>query len=175
MIPINLPEEHICFKFPQSSEEISKEVLVELTKHFTLGKGKVLICLVGTYNLFAVRTAIRGSKEITASVNPIIAKISDDVKSSFGFNVGDTALIAPSDVERGIHANVSCGASYSNLQRIIKNYMSVANKIMDNSIKDENGKDVTDICALSFKIVNAYDIAATITKGDKVDYFASAI
>lgn len=175
MIPINLPEENVCFKFPQSSEEISKESLIELTKHFTLGRSKVLLCLVGTYNLFAVRTAIRGSKEITASVNPIIAKISDDIKDSFGFNVGDVALVAPSDVERGIHANVSCGASYSNLQRIIKKYKSVADKIIDNSIKDENGKDVTDICALSFKIVNAFDIAAAISKGEKTDAFVSTI
>mgnify|MGYP004632037831 FL=1 len=175
MIPINLPEENVCFNFPQSSEEISKESLIELTKHFTLGKSRVLLCLVGTYNLFAVRTAIRGSKEITASVNPIIAKISDDIKDTFGFNVGDVALVAPSDVERGIHANVSCGASYSNLQRIIKKYKSVTDKIIDNSIKDENGNDVTDICALSFKIVNAYDIAAAITKGEKSDAFVTTL
>lgn len=175
MIAIDSIKDELVFKFPQSSDEVSAETLVELTKNYTLGKGKVLLCLVGTYNLFALRTAIRGSKDVNASVNPIIAKVGKDVAESFGYKVGDVAIIALSDVERGIHANVSCGASYSNLQRLIKNIKELGDAILNNEVVDENENPVSNICALSFKIVNAYDIAATVGKGEKVDSFLEPI
>lgn len=175
MIKINCVKENLVFKFPQDASEISSETLVELTKNYTLGKGKVLLCLIGSYNLFALRTAIKGSKDVDTVVNPIIAKVGDDVTASFDFHVGSTAIIAPSDVERGIHVDVNCGASYSNLRRLIKTYNDFGAAIINNEIVDEDDNPVTEIYALSFKIVNAYDIAATISAGDKNDIFVEPI
>lgn len=171
MITINSEKDKTIFSFPQSIDEVSAESLVELTKHFTIGKGKVLLCLVGSYNLFAVRTAIKGAKDVNASVTPIIAKMNPDVEKDFGYKIGDVAIIAPFDVERGIHAMVSCGASYSNLQRLISTNRDLSDAIINNEVIDEHDNVVKDICALSFKIVNAYDVAATVSKGDKKDAY----
>lgn len=175
MITIDSQEEKLIFKFPQSEKEVTAENLVELTKNYTLGKGKILLCLVGTYNLFALRTAIRGSKDVNVIVTPLIAKISEDVQESFNFKVGDVAIVAPSDVERGIHVDVTCGASYTNLQKLVKTHKEFADAIINNDVIDEHGSSVTDICALSFKILNAYDIAATISTGSKEDAFIESI
>lgn len=175
MITIKSEKDNAIFSFPQSIDEVSAESLVELTKHFTLGKGKILLCLVGSYNLFAVRTAIKGAKDVNASVTPIVAKMNSDVEKDFGFKVGDVAVIAPSDVERGIHAMVSCGASYSNLQRLISTDKEFSSAIINNEVIDDKNNSIKDICAISFKIVNAYDIAATVSKGSKEDAYTEIL
>lgn len=165
---------------PTDIKEITKEVLLNLTKDIEVKPNYTLLCLVYKTSLFKLASNIKDvvSGDGIASVTPLIVKegtTSDVLSDKLACKEVFRPIIAPSVIERGYEVFVPCGCSIQSIlgylqhddnlriQLFRKNYTEnislTKNEFSNDDIVKDNSKEVL---LLSFKIVASLDITATI-------------
>lgn len=89
---------------PTSLSEISKEYLVNATKHIDVAPEHSLVALVYREKLAVILNSSKQNKEINTSVVPIFVKAGDtDTKFVKKLKLNDVLIITGSDLSLGIH------------------------------------------------------------------------
>lgn len=151
------------FSFPSNYDEITKEVLIDLTSHVNIPKNKAILCLIGNNALFEVASSIKGKKNTNTSVIPLIAKGNEEWLKETGFHIGDSAVINNSDLERGTHLHINSGCSYDALCRLFVSDEKLRTDAVRSQVVDTEGNPINYLYTIEFKIVNTYDISASVS------------
>lgn len=152
-------------KFPTSYDEFTPEVLKALTEPIILGDNKVAIALVKACKLsaYAFRVSndgkLIGKSSNEISVIPFIAKVNETSR----FKIGDTAVIAVSEIERANHINSVIEPAEITLLSTFANCPEFRNDVINKkAILDDAGNEIDEVLVLSMIVVPEFNIAASI-------------
>lgn len=152
MITINGQKESVtCLT---KVEEITPEVLTELTKGIKLAEHYAIIAIITKSKVFDL-TMLSKTKDATISVIPKLAKLNSNNSE---FSIGETIVIDRSSLERGYHVNFKHKYSVGSITNFFANNEEERKKLMIG----ENPLRSTEIYAIQFKIVPINQIVATI-------------
>lgn len=134
---------------PTAPEEITKEVLNQLTENFYLPPYYCVVALRYRITLFELCMNSRGKgRKQLVSVVPILAKKhEDDLKFC---EVGDRILIDGSDIERGSHLNINTVITPDKISSYIINDEDLNKASINHSL---TGDEDDTIYCLEFKVV----------------------
>lgn len=104
MYLLNLPNKQYSINLPESLKE-AIDFLPDVVEDFNVANNYVLIALISECNLFALNLDARNGSTGKISTIPIIAKYGKITGAEVEEFVGQRAVIAPSDIEMGIHTN----------------------------------------------------------------------
>lgn len=156
------------FNFPSTFDEITKEVLIKLTSHVRIPANKVIVCIIGNYDLFELATSIKGKKSADVSVVPLIAKADTKWLTDNGFDLGDMIVTTDSGIQNSVHLHINSGASYNSLISMLSNEeMRMA--AVGRRLKDSDGNSIERINCIEFKVMNTFDIVGAISMESTLD------
>lgn len=163
MITIKSEKKSYGINFPTSVNELTPEILNEITKHVKLPKHYCVIALCFRTRLFDFVVAMNSKKEQAVSIVPLLAKINEEDKVDANANIGDRVILSRSALEMGTHLSLPVIISTDNAQRyfssdeqLTKSIITRRNPIFTDMTKKDN------IIVLEFKIIPVSDIKATI-------------
>lgn len=165
MIRIKSEKTVYGINFPTSVDEITPEILNEITKRVSLPNNYCIVMLAYKTRLFDFVASMNSKKDISLSVVPVMAKISDEDGELINSHVGDRIIIERSCLERGVHVQLPTMISTAN----VRNYFSSDPNLSKAIIRGEYSSDIKDanIIIVEFKIVPINDISASIPKGEE--------
>jgi len=143
---------------PTKLDEITPEVLTNLTKFIVLPKHYALVALCWKINF---RDVIFNSKKQKESrVIPLIAKVNADEEYKF-LEIGKKAILSRSAIEMGVHVHIPHAAT---LESINNWFIDVA-KVYDNKAVSARIQDVPigEFYLVEFKVIGVSQIAGIIT------------
>ena len=149
---------------PTNPNEITPEILTELTKNINLSKNYAVVALRYKINPFELAMGTKSQKQsVLVSVVPILAKFNGELNG----DIGDKVSISQSALQMGLHVNGLTKISVDNVKDYISSddalYKSVANRTAF--------ADAKFIYLLEFKIVAFNDIKALIKNEQISDPF----
>lgn len=150
---------------PTSVDEITKEVLAEITAHINLPKYYAVIALCKQVNLAQFLLATSGNKKanVRVSVTPVLAKIGDEAAKEINAEAGKRVVIAVSDLERGDHLHLNTMITDNNVREYLDSDESLRRDIFAGTkFKNEN------VYIVEFKIVPVNAIHGCITATRKM-------
>ena len=163
MITIKSEKKSYGINFPTSVNELTPEVLNEITKQVKLPKHYCVIALCFRTRLFDFVVAMNSKKEQAVSIVPLLAKINEEDKVDANANISDRVILSRSALEMGTHLSLPVIISTDNAQRyfssdeqLTKSIITRRNPIFTDMTKKDN------IIVLEFKIIPVSDIKATI-------------
>lgn len=156
--------------FPSNFDEVSAEVLKKLTNHLIIPANKVVLCLVNNIKTSDLALSVKGNKPPQCTTLSLIAKAGDKFLADNGYHVGDMAIIADSDLERGQHITINSGASFGAISSfLVRNENSRMKMIHHNFTDDATGEVIEYICTLSFKIIDSFQLVGAVTMDSHLD------
>ena len=173
MITIKSEKKSYGINFPTSVNELTPEILSEITKHVKLPKHYCIVALCFRTRLFDFVLAMNSKKEQAVSIVPLLAKINEEDKVDVNANISDRVILSRSALEMGTHLSLPVIISTDNAQRyfssdeqLTKSIITRRNPIFTDMTKKDN------IIVLEFKIIPVSDIKATVpTDGKGYDPF----
>ena len=147
-------------KFPTSIEEITGDVLKEITTGIKLPKHYCIVALCFKTKLFDFVNTISYSKETNLSVTPLLANVAEDCESEINADCGDKLIIDRSSLERGIHLNLPISISSNNAANYFKQDSTLVKDIQEGKFNKDSYSP--KIYVLEFKIVPIVDVKAAI-------------
>lgn len=162
MYQIKSEKSDYILNLPTEKEEITPEILKDITKDVNLSKNYAIVALRYRVNPFEL---IMGGKSnsknnIRVNVSTVLAKVNGDLEGE----VGDRILIAQTDLEMGLHINNLSKISVDN----VRNYITSDDALNKSVINRTAFADTQYIYLLEFKIVGLNSIKAVITEKDGV-------
>lgn len=173
MIELKSSKRNYGVILPNSIEEITPEILNEITKRVSLPKHYCVVALCFKTRLFDFVVAMNSKKESSVSVVPIMAKISEEDAKEINCEIGNKLIIDRSALERGSHLRLPVIISTDNIKSYINSDETLVKEIIGSKANTEIGmKKTSPIILLEFKIVPVNDISASVSKGEEpVDPF----
>lgn len=163
MITIKSEKKSYGINFPTSVNELTPEILNEITKQVKLPKHYCVIALCFRTRLFDFVVAMNSKKEQAVSIVPLLAKINEEDKVDANANISDRVILSRSALEMGTHLSLPVIISTDNAQRyfssdeqLTKSIITRRNPIFTDITKKDN------IIVLEFKIIPVSDIKATV-------------
>ena len=173
-----------------SIDELTPELLNELTKEITLSKHYAIVCIAYRTSLFDMSSTIGGGKRPEMiNVIPLIAKVNtDDTNSPVKGEtmIGQSPIIAPTALERGYQVYIPSVATANQVFKYIANDNDLRTKLFqkkyDGNVKYlglynaqpemiiEDNK--TKVIILDFKIVPMTDIVGYSPVNYTIEDFA---
>lgn len=147
-------------KFPTSLEEVTGDVLKEITTGIKLPKHYCIVALCFKTKLFDFVNTISYSKETNLSVTPLLANIAEGCESEINANCGDKLIIDRSSLERGIHLNLPISISSNNAAAYFKQDSTLVKDIQEGKYNKDSYSP--KIYVLEFKIIPIVDVKAAI-------------
>lgn len=179
MLEIKSKAKSYGINFPTSVEEITPEVLENITKGVKLPKYYCIVALCFKTKLFEFVTAIDSKRETNVSVVPILAKISEEDAKDINTAVGDKLIIDRSSLERGSHLNLPVMIGSNNASKYIKSDNDLVRTISSGNFnkpkidlninKSLIPANSPTIVVLEFKIVPINTINASVPVDHKVE------
>lgn len=163
MITIKSEKKSYGINFPTSVNELTPEILNEITKQVKLPKHYCIVALCFRTRLFDFVVAMNSKKEQAVSIVPLLAKINEEDKVDANANISDRVILSRSALEMGTHLSLPVIISTDNAQRyfssdeqLTKSIITRRNPIFTDMTKKDN------IIVLEFKIIPVSDIKATV-------------
>ena len=154
---------------PTKLNEITPEVLTDLTKFIVLPKHYALIALCWKLNFRDVMFASKKQKE--SRVIPLIAKVNEEEKGYEFLEVGKKAILSRSAIEVGVHVHIPHAAT---LESINDWFIDVA-KAYDNKAVSARVQDIPtgEFYLVEFKVLGVSQISGVVTEdtNSKDNYF----
>lgn len=185
MYYLNSNKADYAIKLPTTLNEITPELLVQLTKNVKVAEHYRIVCLIAKTTLFKLASGVNGHNgdEIINVVPALVPVKSELINSPVNEHQLIRPIIAPSVLERGYELFIPTAASMQAVCGYIQkdNDLRVAlfqKKYTDNlnnkTTKAFDDKDIildnnSSIYMLGFKIVAENDIVATVPFNHKVD------
>ena len=168
MITIKSEKKSYGINFPTSINELTPEILDEITKQVKLPKHYCIVALCFKTRLFDFVVAMNSKKEQAVAIVPLLAKINEEDKVDANANVSDRIILSRSALEMGTHISLPVIISTDNARKyfssdeeLTKSIISRRNPIFLDMTKKDN------IIVLEFKIIPVSDIKATVPIDDK--------
>lgn len=163
MITIKSEKKSYGINFPTSINELTPEILDEITKQVKLPKHYCIVALCFKTRLFDFVVAMNSKKEQAVAIVPLLAKINEEDKVDANANVSDRIILSRSALEMGTHISLPVIISTDNARKyfssdeeLTKSIISRRNPIFLDMTKKDN------IIVLEFKIIPVSDIKATV-------------
>lgn len=163
MITIKSEKKSYGINFPTSINELTPEILDEITKQVKLPKHYCIVALCFKTRLFDFVVAMNSKKEQAVAIVPLLAKINEEDKVDANANVSDRVILSRSALEMGTHISLPVIIStdnarnyFSSDEELTKSIISRRNPIFLDMTKKDN------IIVLEFKIIPVSDIKATV-------------
>lgn len=156
--------------FPSDVNEISANILKQITSGVNLPKHYCIVALCFKTRVFDFAMMISSKKETNIAVIPLLAKISDNDSEEINAKVGQKLIIDRTNLERGVHLRLPIMVSSDNARKYISDDPKLVKSILN---KDDTYKKITndglkDIIIMEFKIIPVNDISAAIDIDNKV-------
>lgn len=170
MITIKSEKKSYGINFPTSKEEITSDILAEITQHVKLPKHYCIVALCFQTKIFDFVAMIKSRATNNFAVTPILAKIYDEDSNTINANVGDKLIIDRSSLERGIHLNLPIAINSTAARNYFDSDPELIKTIISKKqIVTEDGKACNyydnNIVVLEFKIIPVNDVSAAIPMG----------
>lgn len=185
MLEIKSSTKDFSVKFPTKLNEITGDVLTQITAGINLPKYHCAVAMCFKTNIFNFVVAMSNNKNSSVSVVPILAKISEEDSKEVNAKVGEKIIIDRSSLERGVHLNLPTMITSNNAKSYFNSDPNLTKAIVtrDNNIeidpkmnKQLIAANSPEIIVLEFKIVPVNAISASIANDVKVfDPFINVI
>lgn len=166
MLQIKSKQANFGINFPTSINEITPDVLTEITKGIKLPKHYCLVAMVFKPKLFEFISAFK-NKNANINVTPILAKISEGCESEINANIGDKLIVDRSSLERSVHINIPIMITSTNAANYINDDKELLKEITS-GVYNVNGQSPR-IIVLEFKIVPINFVSAAISPNEIVN------
>lgn len=163
MLEIKSEKVSYGIKFPTSLEEITGDVLKEVTNGVKLPNHYCIVALCFTTKLFDFVNSINYSKETNLSVTPLLANVANGCEEELNANIGDKLIIDRSSLERGIHLNLPISISSGNASAYFKKDTNLIKRVQSGEFNKDSYSP--KIIILEFKIIPIVDVKAAIPVG----------
>lgn len=174
MIKLESKLKNYSLLIPTSINEITPEILSELTKDICLSNYYALVALLYKTKLFEFVASIDKKYSTEVGVVPLLAKACEKSLESINAKVGYKLNLVRSTIERGEHINIPGNSiSLNNVRDFIKSDKDLDKDIMTGEYFKQEGKTILEsknespYCYfLEFKVIPVSDIHASydITK-----------
>lgn len=168
MITIKSEKKSYGINFPTSLNELTPEILNEITKQVKLPKHYCIVALCFKTRVFDFVVAMNSKKEQAVAIVPLLAKINEEDKADVNAEVSDRVVLSRSALEMGTHISLPVIISTDNARRyfssdeeLTKSIITRRNSIFTDMTKKDN------IIVLEFKIIPVSDIKATVPADGK--------
>lgn len=162
MYQLKSEKANYVLNLPTDKNEITPEILTEITKNVNLSKHYAIIAI--RYRVSPFELVMNGKSNsknnVKVNVSTMLAKFNGDIEG----NVGDKVLIAQTDLEMGLHINNLCKISVDN----VRNYITSDDALNKSVINRTAFADTQYIYLLEFKIVSLNSIKAIVTEANGV-------
>ena len=162
MITLKSEKLYYGINLPTDLNEVSKEVLTQITANINLPKYYCIVAICKRVNLSHLILAAGGNKKYSAmkvAVVPILAKINDEDGELIKAEVGKKVVIAASELERGDHLYLNCGAT----DNLVNKYINE-----DENLRKGLMLANTEAYIIEFKIVPVNSIHGCILKTNDI-------
>lgn len=159
MITIKSEKKNYGINFPTEIEEITPEILNEITKKIVLPNHYCVVMLCFKTKLFNFVLATNSKKTTTIPVVPVMAKISESDSNLINSVVGNKLIIERTCLERGVHLRLPIMISTDNA----RDYINSDSELVKSIVTTKNFiHSLNNIVVVEFKILPVSDITASI-------------
>ena len=178
MLKIKSEKKSYGINFPTSLNEITPEILTELTANVKLPKHHCIVALCFNTKVFEFFAAMNSQRSTDVAVTPLLAKMHDKDIATSNAAVGDKLIIDRSSLERGVHLNIPTLISSNNAHHYFKEDPELSRAMMTRNsetliLDSKTNKSLVAgnsprIIVLEFKIVPVVSISASINPNESV-------
>lgn len=149
---------------PTSVNEITPEVLNDLTSNIVLSKYRALVALCWKVSFADIFFNKKQNNNKSAVVIPLLAKLNvpeDEAKSYEHLKQGQKLILTRSAIEMGVHVHIPNAASMNSISDWAREVENAKNP--GKNVVNINTLPTGEFILIEFKVVNVGDISGVIT------------